>query len=115
MGDFIFGLLRTLGRGLAIVLLSPVRYPACALVWLIAGMGVLSLFMEAGLNPQSRSAAFMKWSECLGPLMLILYASLGLGLIGGPWLLLYHFLVGNLLGNKNVKVNDSTRRQVDKS
>lgn len=102
-GDFIFRLLRTLWRGLAIVLLSPTRYSACALAWWIAGLGVLSLMMEAGLNPQSRNAAFMKWAECLGPLTLIAYVTLGFGFIGGPWCLLYHFLADNRSGDKNAK------------
>ena len=57
----------------------------------------------------------MKWSECLGPLMLIVYATLGLGFIGGPWILFYHFLVGNLFGNKNAKQNDSKQHRNDEA
>lgn len=93
------------------MILSPTRSPACALAWWIGGACVLSLFMEAGLNPQSPSAAFMKWTESHGPLLAIvsaiLYATLGLGLLGGPWCLLYHFLTGNLFGGKKGQSNDS--------
>lgn len=96
-------------RGLVLVLSSPFRSPVCALSWWIGGLGVFSLFMEAGLNPQSRSAAFMKWSERLGPLMLLVYATLGLGLIGGPWALLDHFLVGKPSGAVNAKRNASNQ------
>jgi len=102
---------RSIWRGFATVILSPARYPACALAWWIGGGCVFSLFMDAGLNPQSRSAAFMKWSDSLGPLAAlattIVYATLGLGLIGGPWCLLYHFLTGNLFGGKKVEPGDS--------
>ncbi len=102
--------MHSIWRGFATVILSPARSPACALAWWIGGLCVLTLFMEAGLNPQSQSAAFMNWSESV-PLMAIvtaiLYATLGLGLIGGPWCLLYHFLTRNLFGGKKATSNDS--------
>lgn len=102
--------MHSIWRGFATVILSPARSPACALAWWIGGACVLSLFMDAGLNPQSHSATLMNWSESV-PLMAIataiLYATLGFGLIGGPWCLLYHFLTGKLFGGKKAAPGDS--------
>ena len=105
------GFVRAFGRCFATLILSPTRSPACALAWWISGGCVFSLFMDAGLNPQSQSAAFMHWSESQGPLVAIataiIYATLALGLIGGPWCLLYHFLTGKLFGGKRAESYDS--------
>lgn len=77
----------------------PVRYPLCALAWWIAGMWLLGCFMAGGLYPDSASAVFLDLSSrYLAPVCLIVFPVLLLGIVGGPWCLLYQFLTGKLFG-----------------
>ena len=86
------------------VLLCPVKHPACAIAWWIAGMWIPGTGIEAVLYTNSASAVFMEgWGRHLQPLTSVVFLVLLPGVVGGPWCLLYQFLTGALFGGKGCR------------